>query len=83
MLEFVFVFVCVMFESVVFHGDSVVVYWCLYLVLNIVLFCDFGDLRCDFCIECDLSVMLWGYLYGEVLVSFGGDCLGEDVGWVG
>ena len=45
----------------------------LYLVWNIVLCYDVGDLRWDFCIECDLSVVLWGYLYGKVLVSCGRD----------
>ncbi len=47
----------------------------LYVVLNSVLFCDFGDLRGDFCIEFDLSVVCeWEVLYGKVLVSVWGNC---------
>jgi hypothetical protein len=37
---------------------------------------DFGDLRSDFCVQCDLGVMCeWGFVYGKVLVMILSCCL--------
>ncbi len=59
-------------------------YLYLYVVLNSVLLCDFGDLRGDFCLEFDLIVVCdWGFLYAKVLVSCWSDCSGVTVGLIG